>query len=171
MKVTAIAQPSGDWWAIEVPEIPGLFTQAKRLDQVEAMVKDAAELMGVESIDVELKVQLAAEVEAEVTAAKQAAARAFALQTQAAARSRMVASHLRRQGMSVRDVAVIMGISPQRVSQLVPQRHESGAGVYVVPAESPEQNPRYVAALIDDEVAKMVTEPEDSSSRSGSGSF
>ena len=46
MNVTAIAQRSGDWWAIEVPEIPGLFTQTRRLDQTDDMVRDAAKLLG-----------------------------------------------------------------------------------------------------------------------------
>ena len=38
MKLTAKAQRSDKWWAIEVPEIPGLFTLARRLDQVAEMV-------------------------------------------------------------------------------------------------------------------------------------
>lgn len=36
---------SGGWWAVEVPEIDGLFTQARTLDEVPAMVKDAASLL------------------------------------------------------------------------------------------------------------------------------
>lgn len=42
MKLTAKATRVGKWWAIEVPEIEGLFTQTRHLDQVEAVVKDAA---------------------------------------------------------------------------------------------------------------------------------
>ena len=42
MKLTAKVERSGKWWAIEVPELPGLFTQARRLDQVAAMVREAA---------------------------------------------------------------------------------------------------------------------------------
>lgn len=41
MKVTAEVVRTGAWWAIEVPEVPGLFTQVKCLDQVEGMVQDA----------------------------------------------------------------------------------------------------------------------------------
>lgn len=41
MKVTAHATRSGDWWAIEIPEVPGVFTQARRLDHVAAMAADA----------------------------------------------------------------------------------------------------------------------------------
>ncbi len=46
MDVTAIATRTGKWWAIEVPQIPGLYTQAKHLNQVEDMVRDAASAMG-----------------------------------------------------------------------------------------------------------------------------
>lgn len=46
MDVTATATRSGDWWAVEVAEIPGLFTQAKRLEQIPELVADAAALLG-----------------------------------------------------------------------------------------------------------------------------
>jgi predicted RNase H-like HicB family nuclease len=45
MKVTATAHRSGDWWAIEVPEVRGVHTQVKRLDQAAAMAADAVALM------------------------------------------------------------------------------------------------------------------------------
>lgn len=45
MKLTAIVTREGDWYAIEVPEIEGLYTQVRRLDQVEKMVTDAALLL------------------------------------------------------------------------------------------------------------------------------
>jgi predicted RNase H-like HicB family nuclease len=38
---TAVAERCGGWWAVRVREQPGVFTQAKRLDQVESMVRDA----------------------------------------------------------------------------------------------------------------------------------
>lgn len=41
-RLTVEATRSGGQWAIEVPEIPGLFTQAKRLDQVELTARQAA---------------------------------------------------------------------------------------------------------------------------------
>ncbi|SCE80118.1 Uncharacterised protein family (UPF0150) [Micromonospora mirobrigensis] len=45
MKYTAKCVRSGDWWAITVPEIKGVFSQARRLDQVEAMTREAIALM------------------------------------------------------------------------------------------------------------------------------
>ena len=35
----------GDWWAIGVPEAPGVFTQARRLDQTEEMARSAIATM------------------------------------------------------------------------------------------------------------------------------
>lgn len=45
MNVTAAAERSGGWWSVEVPEIPGLFTQTRRLDQIDAMVRNAAGML------------------------------------------------------------------------------------------------------------------------------
>jgi len=45
MELTALCHRSGDWWAVEVPEVTGLYTQARRLDQVTSMVTDAASLL------------------------------------------------------------------------------------------------------------------------------
>ncbi|WP_415395536.1 hypothetical protein ACMTN4_10105 [Rhodococcus globerulus] len=45
MKVTAKVTKSGDWWAVEVPEVDGAFTQARRLDQIPGMVADAVHLL------------------------------------------------------------------------------------------------------------------------------
>lgn len=36
---------SGAWWAITVPALDGVFSQAKRLDQVEDAAREAISLM------------------------------------------------------------------------------------------------------------------------------
>ncbi|PLS30924.1 transcriptional regulator [Bifidobacterium margollesii] len=55
---TAVCTRSGGWWAVEVPEIPGLFTQARHLDQVEDMVRDAAGMLDVQVGAVTVKPRL-----------------------------------------------------------------------------------------------------------------
>jgi predicted RNase H-like HicB family nuclease len=58
MKVTAKTTRTNGWWAVEVPEVPGVFTQAKRLDQVPAMVRDAVSSMSdVPTDDVQVAVE------------------------------------------------------------------------------------------------------------------
>jgi predicted RNase H-like HicB family nuclease len=41
---TARARRSGEWWAVQIVELDHVFTQARRLDQVEAMARDAVAL-------------------------------------------------------------------------------------------------------------------------------
>ncbi len=61
MKVTAKAVRDGGWWVVEVPEVDGAFTQARRLDQIPAMVADAVGLLEdvpAEDVEVDLDVDL-----------------------------------------------------------------------------------------------------------------
>ncbi len=60
---TAEAVRSGRWWAIRVPEVPGVFSQARNLQEVRAMAADAIALVldvPADGFDVELQVFLAA---------------------------------------------------------------------------------------------------------------
>lgn len=43
--VTARCTASDGWWAVEVPEVQGLFTQVRRLEEVPSAVLDAAALL------------------------------------------------------------------------------------------------------------------------------
>lgn len=118
MNVTAVAERSGNWWAVEVPEIPGLFTQAHRLDQIEGMVRDAAHMLGREVGAVSVEPKLSEQDEHmidELLSAKREAAEA---QSKASELARSAVGVLRAQGMTVRDVADIIGVTPQRVSAL-----------------------------------------------------
>ncbi|WP_432979200.1 type II toxin-antitoxin system HicB family antitoxin [Dactylosporangium sp. CA-233914] len=38
---TAVCRRSGAWWAISVPELKGVHTQARHLDDAEATARDA----------------------------------------------------------------------------------------------------------------------------------
>lgn len=118
MTVTAIAQRSGDWWAIEVPEIPGLFTQTRRLDQIDGMVRDAAKLLGHEISQVTVQAKLSEQDEQMLRELLAARSEADAAQEKASRLTRGTISTLRKQGMTVRDVADVIGLTPQRVSAL-----------------------------------------------------
>jgi predicted RNase H-like HicB family nuclease/DNA-binding transcriptional MerR regulator len=117
---TAACQRSGKWWSISVPEIKGLHSQARRLDQVEEMARDAIALMldiPAESFAVEVHPELppvaARAVEAR-RAAKEAAKQADE-ETTSAVRL------LLAEGFTVRDIGAMLGLSPQRISQLTHQ--------------------------------------------------
>ncbi|TPF97598.1 transcriptional regulator [Bifidobacterium sp. UTCIF-39] len=116
--VTAVCTRSGGWWAVEVPEIPGLFTQARRLDQVEDMVRDAAKMLDskVDAVHIEPKLDAETSCMVEELFAKRDAARKAQEEASRIARSTVTA--LRNEGLTVRDVAAVTGVSPQRVSAL-----------------------------------------------------
>ena len=120
VRVTAKAERSGSWWAVEVPEIPGLFTQARRLDLVPSMVIEAASLLDVElePDDVAVDPQLSEADALSVGRARQASIDARYVASIAYDASREAVARLRGDGLSVRDVATLMGLSPQRVSAI-----------------------------------------------------
>lgn len=122
MKVTAKATRSGDWWAVEVPEVPGAFTQAKRLDQVaDAAAGAVADLLEVDvaDVEVELDAALGADIMVVVKDAREAAETARIVQAKASNSMRDAVSILRNVAeLTTRDAAILLGISHQRVAQL-----------------------------------------------------
>ncbi|HEV7677476.1 MAG TPA: hypothetical protein VGQ42_02785 [Candidatus Dormibacteraeota bacterium] len=120
---TAVCVRSGDWWAVTVPEVPGVFTQARRLDQVERMAGDAVALLKkvpADSFEVVVTPQLAPDVAADVDAAKELRDTAERYQREATAAARAVATKLVGEyRLTLRDAARILGLSHQRIGQLV----------------------------------------------------
>ncbi len=114
---------SGNWWAITVPELDGVFSQARRLDQVEARARDAIALMlDVEEGDVgELDVCVVPpdSVAASLREMQDSEATATAASERAASLRRQVAQQLRDDGFPLRDIGRLTGISHQRVSQIL----------------------------------------------------
>ena len=114
---------SGDWWSITVPELSGVFSQAKRLDQVERSAREAIAMMldideakvGALEVDVTppaTVVELLKRLHDFVATANEA--------TDAAAAARREAAQLlREEGLPIRDVGELIGVSHQRVSQIL----------------------------------------------------
>jgi DNA-directed RNA polymerase sigma subunit (sigma70/sigma32) len=122
---TAECQRSHGWWAIRVPEVRGAFSQARRLGQVERMVRDVVALaleVEPDSFDVRLEVTLpepsrrALEQARELRHEAQLAAASATRATVEAARS-MIDSD----GLTIREVGQLLGLSHQRIAQLMRQ--------------------------------------------------
>lgn len=134
MNVTAIVERSGNWWAVAIPEVEGGFTQARRLDLVPEMVADLVELAtGTPAADVKVAIDTDTRQADELRHARKRWAEAARLQAEArrlqdeaAAMARGAVAELRGLGLTVRDVATLLEVSPQRVSQL--DRPASGRG-------------------------------------------
>ena len=117
MTYTAVCRRAGDWWAISVPEIKGVHTQARRLDQVEAMARDAIALFLNVTPDT-FAIEVRPEIPAEATEAVAARKAAREAETWADKLTRAAAAALLAKGYTVRDAGALLDISPQRVSQL-----------------------------------------------------
>ena len=82
------------------------------------MVRDICDMDGVEVDAVQVD-PVVGDVEMEaVVSYREAAEAAAQAKAQASLASRAAVSRLRAEGLSVRDVAALMGVTPQRVSQL-----------------------------------------------------
>lgn len=118
----ATATRSDGWWSVHA-EVPGasVWTQARRLDQVEGAVREAIALaldVPEDSFAVDLEPQLPIEVQRNVDAVREASQLAVAAQESAARLREWLARMLVDDGYTTRDAGRIMGLSSQRVSQL-----------------------------------------------------
>ena len=135
MDLTAHATRSGAWWAVEVPAIAGLHTQAKRLDQVPAMVADAAAALTgdpASSFSVEVVPHLP-HVDARAVAKEVSVARgAYEAAAQALTATNQIAvTVLKEVALSVRDIGWILSLSPQRVSAIDAARSDTSTGSHL----------------------------------------
>jgi predicted RNase H-like HicB family nuclease len=134
MTYTARVRRSGAWWAIDVPELPGVYSQVRRLDRVESMARDAIALfLDVDPATLEIRVEtnLPSELRRDVDAVGRLRADADRLQAESSGALRHLTHELVGSGLTVRDAAVILGISHQRVSQLVRGESERVPGTAV----------------------------------------
>jgi hypothetical protein len=107
-------------WELHIDGIG--VTQCKALRQAEAMARDYIALdkgVAPDSFSIEILPQVEGTLDQETAAAREAVADADKAQRAAAAESRTVVRKLRNAGLTGRDIAVVLRISPQRVSQLL----------------------------------------------------
>lgn len=121
MRVTAEVERHDRWWVVTVPEVDGAFTQARRLVDVPAQAADAvATLLDISPGSVEVSVELRLDDEvneafARATELREQSARANAA---AAAEQRKGVAALLARGLTLRDIASVLGVSVQRAHQL-----------------------------------------------------
>lgn len=120
MRVTARCQRVGKFWSIDVVGVDGGHTQAKRLDQVEAVVKDAVSfLCDVPADDVDVSVDIDwGESAVDVEAFHDARREEVAAAARAANVARESIDAMQQRGLSMRDIAHAFGVSHQRVQQM-----------------------------------------------------
>ena len=128
---TAVCRRVGDWWAIDVPQLRGVHTQTRRLDQVEAMARDAVALLRnvpVDSFEVTVEPHLDDEDERTLAASSEATRRARQAAEEASRLQRQASTTLlTKYRLVVRGTGLLLHVSPQRVSQLANKSTPSDA--------------------------------------------
>jgi predicted RNase H-like HicB family nuclease len=111
-----------DAWLARVPSVPGCHTYGRSLDQARRRIREALTLWvdDAEGADLEFDVRLPRELRLEVDRARSARDRSTEAQRLAADEVRRAAIDLsRRLGLSRRDTAELLGMSHQRIQQLL----------------------------------------------------
>ena len=119
---TAIAERSDGWWAVTIEALPGVFTQARRLDQVADLAADAIGLWlekDPKTIAVTVETRLPEDLQRAVDIARAAREAAERASIHAATSTTSAVASLSTSGLSMRDTGIIIGVSYQRVGQLV----------------------------------------------------
>ncbi len=110
----------GEWWVIDVEDIGA--TQARTLDKVDHMARSlVADLTGTpyESVNVAVAIDLPASIVGQVEALRQKTDQAIALAREAAdLQALLVASLAADEGLTGREIAAILKVTPGRISQI-----------------------------------------------------
>ncbi|MFD3516001.1 hypothetical protein [Streptomyces sp. NPDC058657] len=114
-----VAHRTEDGWMLEMDGLPPAYV--RRLSEAAECGRVLMKAAGVSGAEhgVQVSFDLGPELNRRVKAATQATVDAHRAQLQAAAELRRTASALKDQGMTGRDIARVLHVSPQRVSQLL----------------------------------------------------
>jgi predicted RNase H-like HicB family nuclease len=115
------ARREEEWWILIVPELDGITTQTRRLDQADDMVRDLIALwleVDPDSFDMEIAPNLPGPIGKVVSDAVKSRHTAMVTREKAAVKTGKAIDALVGQGYAIRDVGRLLGISHQRVAQL-----------------------------------------------------
>jgi hypothetical protein len=122
LEIKALCERQQDGWLVAVPDLDNFKMTSKRLDKATDQIKLlAAKLTGEDKCDIVVKVEAVMPgIICDIEAAQKKMHEASRLQEEASAEIRDVVSRMRDEGLTMRDIAVLLGVTPQRVAQLVP---------------------------------------------------
>ena len=125
MEVKIHAERTGEGWSAKVAGPNGFTVKAKRLDKCKELVVEKIKFLEEQKGNPEV-CEVVVKVEAELPgiicdleSAKEKMSQAQKLQEEASLEIRNVVSRMRDEGLTMRDIAVLLGVSPQRVQQLI----------------------------------------------------
>jgi hypothetical protein len=123
------ATRDGDWWSLVAHDVQGreVASQSRRLDQADPVIREAIALvLDVDGDDFELEISpdlRHLEVSDDTLEALELRRALAELSDRARRRTPAAVAELRAAGLTVRDVAQLLGVTPSRVSQIEKQDH------------------------------------------------
>ena len=121
MDLEVVCERTADGWNVDVAALGNLHTKAKRLDKVREHVLELAKDHEVAAGNCDLVIKIVAKMPGiicDIDSAQAKMREAARLQEEASAEIRDVVSRMREEGLTMRDIAVLLGVTPQRVAQL-----------------------------------------------------
>ena len=117
----ATAVKEGKWWIITIPELDQVTATKKTAEVQEYAQSLAAAILDIPEgeVEVTVKFDLPETLATEWVAARTDTARAKEATMNAAAKTKSVIEKLRGDGYTTRDIEKVLGISYQRVSQII----------------------------------------------------
>lgn len=111
-----------NWWVARVPRLRGCHTQGRTIDEARSRIHEAMALFvdGADAVELVDDVKLPSEVSRQIVAYRTARSNAVKEQERAQLRAKSVVQLLtKKMKLSVRDAGKLLGISHQRVQQLL----------------------------------------------------
>ena len=130
MELEVVCERTADGWNVEVPALDNLHTTSKRLDKVREQVLELAKDHAAAEGNCEIVINIVARMPGIICDIESAQAKmkeAARLQDEASAEIRDVVGRMRDEGLTMRDIAVLLGVTPQRVAQLASCNEEAVA--------------------------------------------
>jgi DNA-directed RNA polymerase specialized sigma subunit len=123
------ATRDGDWWSLVAHDVDGreVASQSRRLDQADGAIREAIALvLDVDGDEFELEISpdlRRIDISDDTLEALELRRALAELSDQAHRRTPSAVAELRAAGLTVRDVAQLLGVTPSRVSQIEKQDH------------------------------------------------
>ena len=121
-KYQVTAERDGKWWVLQSVEYPNAISQVKKLSDACEWISEPLSLIIGKRINpdqIELSVRLKPGLQEQVDRNRAEVIALALTQAQVAAESRAIARKLKAMKMTGVDIATVLNISPQRVSQLL----------------------------------------------------
>lgn len=119
---TSTATKDGRWWVVQCDQEPGALSQVARLDQAEAHQREAISMitdLAEAEIEVVINPELDQALPMGIGIAHLRREEADRLQREASELVTAIAQTMVEEGFSLRDIGFVLGVSHQRVAQLV----------------------------------------------------